>query len=276
MSNVERYYDADAQKEWDRLDRDRVEFAVTLRALDEYLPPAPARVLDIGSGPGRYAIELTRRGYQVTLADISEAELALAREKATEAGVTLSAVTKADARDLRQFEDGGFDAVLLMGPLYHLLEESDRRRAVDEAVRVVRTDGIVMATNITRYAAIRFWAKHAPMQVVERRAVYDQQAATGKTPNAVGFTDLYLMRPAELAALFNGTGVVHIVTIACEGVVSMIREKLDELDGEPWDYWVDLNYRLGKDPDTHGLAEHLLYVGRKTSPRTVGQVSDAL
>jgi ubiquinone/menaquinone biosynthesis C-methylase UbiE len=263
MTNVERYYDEEAHNEWARLDRDRVEFAVTLRALDEYLPPAPARVLDIGGGPGRYAIELTRRGYDVTLADISEVELSLATEKAAEAGVKLAAVTKADARELRQFTDGAFDAVLLMGPLYHLIEDPDRGRSVAEAVRVAKTGGIVMATNITRYAAIRFWAKRDPMQVVDHRAVYEQQVATGKTPNALGFTDTYFMRPAELAALFEETSVAHIVTIACEGVVSMIREKLNELDGEPWDYWVDLNYRLGKDPDAHGLAEHLLYVGRK-------------
>ncbi|TAK65295.1 MAG: methyltransferase domain-containing protein [Dehalococcoidia bacterium] len=76
MTNVERYYDGAAHNEWIRPDRDRVEFAVTLRAFDEYLPPAPARVLDIGGGPGRYAIELTQRGYEVALADISEAALA--------------------------------------------------------------------------------------------------------------------------------------------------------------------------------------------------------
>lgn len=264
MTNVERYYDADAQGEWARLDRDRVEFAVTLRALREYLPPPPARVLDIGGGPGRYAIELTHRGYDVTLSDISEVELLLATEKAAEAGLRLSAVIKADARDLRAFEDGAFDAVLLMGPLYHLLEETDRQRSVLEAVRVARVGGVVIATNITRYAAIRFWAKRDPMQVVDHRARYEHQVATGKTPNAAGFTDMYLMRTAELAALFVDTSVTHIVTIACEGVVSMIREKLNELDGQSWDYWVDLNYRLGKDPDTHGLAEHLLYVGRKS------------
>ena len=263
-TNIERYYDAAARKEWARLGRDRIEFAVTLRALDEYLPTAPARVLDIGGGPGRYAIELTRRGHVVTLADISAVELSVASEKAAEAGVSLSAIVKADARDLCHFEDASFDAVLLMGPLYHLLEEADRRRAVEEAARVVRTGGIVMATNITRYAAIRFWAKRDPMQVVNDRAVYERQVATGKTPDADGFTDLYLMRPAELAALFMDTGVAHIVTIGCEGAVSMIGEKITELEGEPWDYWVDLNYRIGKDPDTHGLAEHLLYVGRKT------------
>jgi hypothetical protein len=71
------------------------------------------------------------------------------------------------------------------------------------------------------------------------------------------------MRPAELPALFDGASVEHIVTVACEGVVSMIRDKLVELEGEAWDRWMDLNYRLGKDPDTHGLCEHMMYVGRK-------------
>ena len=264
MSNVEHYYDEQASAEWARLDRDRVEFAVTLRALAEYLPPAPARVLDIGGGPGRYSIELALRGYDVILADISGAELALAERQAAERGARIAAFMKADARDLAPFEDDAFDAVLLMGPLYHLLDEPDRHRAAAEAVRVAKSGAVVMATYITRYAAIRWWAKHHPMQIVEHPDVYEAQVATGRTPDAVGFTDLYLMRPAELPALFEGTGVEHIVTIACEGVVSMIRDKLHELDPDAWNFWMDFNYRLGKHPDTHGLAEHLLYIARKS------------
>jgi ubiquinone/menaquinone biosynthesis C-methylase UbiE len=260
MTNVERYYDGAAGTEWVRLDRDRVEFAVTLRAFEEYLPPAPATVLDIGGGPGRYAIELARRGYHLTLADISTGELALAAEKTAEAGARLEDVVQADARELNGFADDAFDAVLLMGPLYHLLEDADRRRAVDEAVRVARPGGMLFATNITRYAALRFWAKREPMRVVEDRLRYEAQIATGKMPDAVGFTDIYLMRPAELAALFEGVGAAHIVTVACEGIVSMIRERPNELEGEPWDYWVDLRTT---DPYTHGLAEHLMWVGRK-------------
>jgi hypothetical protein len=122
-----------------------------------------------------------------------------------------------------------------MGPLYHLLDEVDRRRAVAETVRVAKVGGIVMATNITRYAAIRFWAKRDPTQVVDHPELYEQQVATGKTPNAEGFTDLYLMHPAELPRLFTEVSVAHTVTIACEGVVSMIPEKLNELDGAPWE-----------------------------------------
>jgi len=58
MNEVEAFYDSGAQYEWERLEHHRTEFAVTLRALKDYLPPAPAKVLDVGGGPGRYAIAL--------------------------------------------------------------------------------------------------------------------------------------------------------------------------------------------------------------------------
>lgn len=82
MGYVAVHYDAHPEHEWERLQRHRTEFAVTLRALDTYLPPPPATILDIGGGPGRYAIELARLGYEVTLLDLSQANLALAKDKA--------------------------------------------------------------------------------------------------------------------------------------------------------------------------------------------------
>jgi ubiquinone/menaquinone biosynthesis C-methylase UbiE len=70
---IRRYTDKRTEQEWERLGRHRTEFAVTIRALAGHLPPPPARVLDCGGGPGRYAIELARRGYDVTLFDLSPA-----------------------------------------------------------------------------------------------------------------------------------------------------------------------------------------------------------
>ena len=114
---IERYYDEQVQREWERMERHRTEFAVTMRALVEYLPPAPARVLDCGGGPGRYAIELARRGYEVTLFDLSAGNLRMAQGKAEEAGVALAGCEQGTATDLSRFPDDAFDAVLLMGPL---------------------------------------------------------------------------------------------------------------------------------------------------------------
>ncbi|WP_456411793.1 class I SAM-dependent methyltransferase [Oceanithermus sp.] len=92
---VQSFYDANAEVEWARLERHRTEFAVKLRALEGHLPPPPAAVLDVGGGPGRYAIELARRGYRVTLVDLSAANLELARRRADEAGVRLEGAVRA-------------------------------------------------------------------------------------------------------------------------------------------------------------------------------------
>ncbi|MFN2109803.1 MAG: class I SAM-dependent methyltransferase, partial [Anaerolineae bacterium] len=107
---VQNLYRSAPEREWQRMERHRTEFAVTLRALDAHLPPAPAHVLDCGGGPGRYAIALTQRGYEVTLFDLSPELLTMAQEKAAEAGVTLHGFEQGPAIDLSRFADDSFDA----------------------------------------------------------------------------------------------------------------------------------------------------------------------
>jgi len=266
MNQVERFYDRNPQYEWERLERHRTEFAITLRALEDYLPKPPAKILDVGGGPGRYAIALIQRGYEVTLFDLSRGCLELAREKAEEAGVELAGYEHGDARDFSRFEDESFDAVLLLGPLYHLLEEGDRRRAIREARRVLRPEGLVFAAFIARYAPIRWAAKHEPEWILEHRARVNELLASGalRARPGGGFTDAYFSHPSEVWPLMEAEGFKTLDLIACEGVVSMIEEKVNELSGELWEAWVELNYRLGRDPSLHGAAEHLLYVGRRS------------
>ena len=100
---IQALYDRNPEQEWDRMDRHPTEFAVTLRALAEHLPPPPASILDCGGGPGRYAIELAGQGYQVTLFDLSPGNLALAEAKAQEADVTLAGLLQGTAIDLSRF-----------------------------------------------------------------------------------------------------------------------------------------------------------------------------
>ncbi len=151
MDEVQAFYDKNAQNEWDRLDRHRTEFAVTLRAMKDYLPHSLAEVLDVGGGPGRYSIALAKLGYRVTLLDLSEGCLQLAQKKAKEAGVNLAGCLRGNAIDLRRFRGSSFDVVLLMGPLYHLLDVDSRDQALKELHRVLKQNGLVFATFITRY-----------------------------------------------------------------------------------------------------------------------------
>ncbi|HUP28057.1 MAG TPA: class I SAM-dependent methyltransferase, partial [Chloroflexia bacterium] len=208
MAKVEHFYDNNAQREWERLERHRIEFAVTMRALRDYLPPAPARILDIGGGPGRYSIALAQLGYEVTLVDLSRGLLDFAREKAGEAGVTLAGYVHANVLDLGDLVGGSSDAVLLMGPLYHLLDEQERLRAVREARRVLRPGGLVFAAFITRYAGIRWAAKNLPSWITDARADTERLLTTGVNvpPAEGGFTDSYFAHPVEIVPLMERGG----------------------------------------------------------------------
>ena len=117
------------------LERHQLEYDLTWRYLTRYLPPAGS-ILEIGAGTGRYTLALCRRGYSVTAVDLSAALLERCQQRlAAERLHGQVRFVVADARDLRAVPTTAFDAVLLMGPLYHLVFEEDRRQAVRQAGR---------------------------------------------------------------------------------------------------------------------------------------------
>jgi len=272
VSLVEQYYDAQLQREWERLERHRTEFAVTMRALQAHLPPPPARVLDCGGGPGRYAVELARRGYQVTLFDLSAAVLHLARENAAQAGVALAGYEHGSATDLSRFPDDSFDAVLLMGPLYHLLEEGERLQALSEARRVLKPGGPLFAAFISRYAVPRWAAAREPSWPLEYPALLERILATGVLPPGAEDGSSFVAHfahPAQVGPFCQRAGLEVVTVLGVEGLVSMIEDGVNALTGAAWDTWVELNYRVAADPSIHGCVEHLLVVAVKPRWRTV-------
>lgn len=265
-------YDGDPEREWQRMARHRTEFAVTFRALEEHLPSPPARILDCGGGPGRYAIALAQRGYEVTLFDLSPELLRSARHRAEEAGVRLAGFEQGTATDLSRFAEAAFDAVLLMGPLYHLLDEEERRAAVTEAYRVVKPGGPVFAAFIARYAGHRDAAAYYPEQAAESPELYRRLADTGvlspPEDGSVRFV-AYFAHPNEVGPLCREAGLDVVTVLGVEGVVSGHEEAVNALTGAAWEFWVDTNYRIAQDPTVHGGCEHLLAVCRKPLWRSV-------
>ncbi len=223
MEEIERYYDLNADHEWNRLDRHRTEFAVTMRALRDYLPSQPIDVLDIGGGPGRYSIELAKLGDRVTLFDLSRASLEYAQRKAMEAGVELTAYVQGNALDLSRFETGSFAVVLLLGPLYHLLSERERRQAVRESRRVLKPHGIILASFITRYAPFRWAGQNDPKWMFSHK----QLLKTGIfTPSMIpreaarGFTTSYFSEPSEIKPLMEQEYFETLGVTGCGGLLA--------------------------------------------------------
>ncbi len=243
-----------------------MEFALTWKALKEYLPPAPASILDIGGGPGRYAIALAKEGYDITLFDLSQGNLTFAQDKAREAGVSLSDYVHGSATDLSHFADNTFDAVLLMGPLYHLLTPEERQQAVAEAWRVLRPGGVCFAAFIGRYAAVLDAAVKDRAWIVEHAEECDELLRTGinRPDSDAYFTDAYFAHPTEVVPLIESVGFQTGAVIAVEGLTNLVNGELYRTASpEIIQAWIDLNYRLAKDPSVHGVSMHLLHVGQK-------------
>lgn len=261
-----RSYALRAEQEWERLagGAGTLEFAVTKAMIERHFPDA-GRVLDIGGGPGRYAEWLTQRGFHVTLADAVPELLDIARDRVP----GIDEIVTADARDLSRWPDDSFDAVLCMGPLYHLTDAVDRRRAIAEVVRVLRPGGPAAFSLITKYSHLRRLisrpADHAEFTDPEfiRRIMDDgiYQRAARDTFNG------YAVAPADAAKEFDGSGLQTVTLAAiqgflCEGCVGDNLEQLRAAQPDAYEQIMTVIIDSTTDPTFLGGATHLLYIGR--------------
>lgn len=197
--------------EWGRLDTPEGtrELAHALEILTDKLAPG-ARVLDLGGGPGRYAIELAKRGCRVVLADLSPELLEVARRRVTEAGLPgVESFDAVNATDLGRYADGSFDAVIAFGPFYHLVAEAERRRAVAEIRRVLVSHGRAFIAFIPRLSGLialidRAATKAAQVPDAVLRTAADMGAFSN--PTTSGFQEGYYPLPDEIEQLFIVSG----------------------------------------------------------------------
>ncbi|MGC2768484.1 MAG: class I SAM-dependent methyltransferase [Candidatus Acidiferrum sp.] len=201
--------------EWGELERLR-----TQAILARHLPSPPAVILDVGGAAGAYAFPLAQKGYQVHLIDPVELHLGQARSYAEASGVTLASITQGDARQL-DFPAGSADAALLLGPLYHLVERSDRLQALLEARRVLRPRGVLFAASISRFASLIDGLSRGYFEDAEFRKIVEADLTYGLHRNPTNrpayFTTAYFHRPEEFAAEIGGAGFGEIRILAIEG-----------------------------------------------------------
>jgi ubiquinone/menaquinone biosynthesis C-methylase UbiE len=283
---VRAYYASFGEREWARLenpDDGAVEYAITRHVLETFLPPH-SRILDIGGGPGRYAIWLAQRNHRVVLADLSPELLEIARNKISQAGVgdKVEDIVEADARDLSRWGDGSFDAVLCLGPFYHLPDPSDRKRAAAELNRVLRAEGVAFVALIPRYAFLRRTvAVPDEQRHFAQPGFLAQLLQDGAFVNDIAgrFTQGYGVNPPEVAPFFERHGFATLTLLSAEGIAVNDQRQLVELaESDPGAYQAafEVIISTASDPSILGMATHLLYVGKKTYPpagsKTCGRV----
>jgi ubiquinone/menaquinone biosynthesis C-methylase UbiE len=234
----------------------RLEFARSQRLLERFLPPAPADVLDVGGGPGLYSSWLAAAGYDVHLVDPVPRHVDQARSRALEHRF---AVHQGDARDL-PFDDQSFDAVILFGPLYHLLNADERSSAWREAVRVTRLGGRVSAAAISRTTPVVDGIRAGWIADREHLARVASHLAAGPYPEAMG--SAFMHRPEELLAEAQNAGLVDVTVTAVEGPFWLLGDlDVRATDEDQWRLLMAAIESIDTDPALLGASNHLFVSG---------------
>lgn len=264
VGDIAAFYNSDPEREHCRLEQHQLEYDLTWRYLNQYLP-SQGCILEVGAATGRYTIELAKRGYILTAVDLSVALIEECRKnienERLESKVKLIV---ADARDLNEVTEREFDVVLIMGPLYHLVEESDRKAALKEAFDRLRQGGIIFSSFISRFAIMSDLIKDKPAWIedqTEVQSVLEQGHRPDEYPRG-GFRGYFAMVP-EIAPLHEAIGFETLTLAGLEPAISADGENYNRLQGSQRRLWLDLFYEMSREKSIIGASRHLLYIGRK-------------
>jgi ubiquinone/menaquinone biosynthesis C-methylase UbiE len=215
-----------------------------------------------------YACWLARLSYQVHLRDPVAKHVEQARAaSAAQPQSPLASAEVGDARGLPQ-EDASADAVLLLGPLYHLVEREDRLACLREARRVLRPGGIVWVAGISRFASLfdslssGFFDDPAFAPILARDLEDGQHR--NSTDNPIYFTDAYFHRPGELSRELLAAGFQVVELVAIEGPGWLARD-FDRLWSDPAqrERLLEVVRKVEREPSVIGASSHIMGIGRK-------------
>jgi SAM-dependent methyltransferase len=268
---VRRYYDEKYQAEWRRLVQDpfsHLEFQTTMHFLDKYIPKR-GLFLDAGGGPGRYTIELAKRGCELILFDLSPESLKKAERQIKRAKVQQKVIQYVEGciTDLRQFEDNTFDGILCLGgPLSHLIRNANRVRAVDELIRVAKHGAPLFVSVIGRLVVLKDALEYFP-DLLEIKDLVMKILNTGTYEGGHGFTAVHFFLSEELESMFQEKPVEILEMVGLEGLASSHRRKLNQLARKypkRWKNWQAYHLKTCTHPHIVGTSNHILLICRKT------------
>jgi len=260
---IQDFYNNQVVFEWSRIDN-RPEFLLTCRMLDRYIKPDDS-VLDIGGGPGRYTLYYANKGNDVTLFDLSPENIQFALKKAAEDSVSITAIA-GDAREVSSHISEQFDHVLLMGPMYHLLEEHDRITAVNEAIKLLKLGGMLYVSFINLFAGIIYGMKYEPDQIASTEAAhidYLEKVISQETFTGDAFTKAVFIDHSKILPFMAQFPLEKLHLFGQEGITSPNELLIRAASPEIYELWLDYCEKLWEREDLLNFSEHIMYVGRK-------------
>jgi SAM-dependent methyltransferase len=255
--------DADGFSEDNRLDSrvGQVEFLTTCRYIDKYLT-AGARILELGAASGKYSHHYARQGYVVDAVELVPFNVAKFKEN-TQNGENVT-ISLGDARDLSAFADNTYDVTLILGPLYHLFTEADKKQVISEALRVTKQGGVLFAAYCISDASIFDQGfKRQGFSVAEmiERGYIDPVTFRCRSDEKLVFE---IVRKEDIDALMaHFPTVKRLHYVATDLYAHHMMSELEAMDEMLFNLYLQYHFAICERPDMVGISHHVLDVFRK-------------
>ena len=234
----------------------QVEFVTSLKYIHEYLNKMNnPKIIDIGAGTGRYSITLAEEGYDVTAVELVKHNLRIIEQKSNKVKAY-----QGNAINLSKFKDESFDLTLLFGPMYHLCDKESQIKALKEANRITKKDGIIMvAYCMNEFAVITHGFKDCNIKECFKNNMLDENFHCLSNS-----TDLYnLVRLEDIDELNNETNLQRIKIITPDGPANYIRDTLNKMNKETFDLFIKYHLSTCERKELIGAAAHTLDILKK-------------
>lgn len=255
--------------EWNRLNKDPyhcLEFETTMRYLKKHLP-RKGLILDAGGGPGRYTVELAKRGYHMVLLDLVKGFVVFAKQQLKNLRVqdSVSDAVEGTITDLSRFEENTFDGVLCLGgPLSHVHPEKERRKAISELIRVAKRGAPIFISVFGKWGAVL----RGPARWVHRirkDAHFRRFFMTGDNYMWEGKGFAHFFELNELLRLL-GNEVKLIEQVGLEGLATPHQDAINEMavkEKRAWRNWLRMHEKTCSLPTVADLSLHFMVIARK-------------
>jgi len=232
----------------------KVEFITTMKYIHDYVKPG-AKVLEVGAGTGRYSIALSREGYQVQAMELIEHNIEVFKSKLTDNEHI--DIKQGNALDLSVYDNNSFDAVLILGPMYHLYNEEDKVQVLKEAKRILKKDGYIFVAYCMNEPTIIQWAfaddGNNMLESLSNNMLTDDFACISKP------ADLFeLVRVEDIERLSEKCELTRIKFIGTDMFSNYIKERIEEWSDEVYEIYLKYHFSICERSDVIGLSNHTL------------------